>query len=141
MLTHKFNAISFLILSLILIISDQFSRAYVLDTEIAYQKNSLFILGLVNLNKWVYLLLVVVFVWFLIKNFQQNKGIFQKITLLFIVSGVISQAISRIWYGNVIDFINILNVTYVNLADLYIVCGVVVFFIYSSISKVERGTH
>ncbi|MDA1337989.1 MAG: signal peptidase II [bacterium] len=124
-----------------MIISDQFSRAYVLDTEIAYQKNSLFILGLVNLNKWVYLLLVVVFVWFLIKNFQQNKGIFQKITLLFIVSGVISQAISRIWYGNVIDFINILNVTYVNLADLYIVCGVVVFFIYSSISKVERGTH
>jgi lipoprotein signal peptidase len=136
MLTQKFRVV---LLFLILIVIDQFSRFYVLGSGILYQTNSLFILGLVNLNKWVYLLLVIIFIWFLAKNFFQDKPVSQKITIVFIVSGIISQAISRVWYGYVIDFINILNITYINLADLYIVCGVAMFFIYSTLSKVERG--
>lgn len=119
----KYKYLKFLFLSFFLIGIDQVSKIYVVGSSFPQQFNKLYILGLVGINNYLYIFLLTVFLLISIKEFLKSSKTSQ-IIYVFIFSGIFSQFISRIYFGGVVDFINILNITVINIADLYIVIGV-----------------
>ncbi|MCX6763023.1 MAG: signal peptidase II [Candidatus Moranbacteria bacterium] len=74
------------------------------------------------------------FVWIviitgLIYTFFKSKSFYQKIFLLLIFSGAISNIIDRIRLGCVADFIDLKFFPVFNLADVYITIGVILLII------------
>lgn len=62
--------------------------------------------------------------FFLIYNFLKSKNYLEKISLVLILSGAISNTIDRLARGCVIDFINLKYWPIFNLADIYITIGI-----------------
>ena len=138
-MSSKKNKVLSLLFFIFFVLLDQVAKFFVTDFGFPYSENSLFILGFFPFNNYLYFLLVILASTFIIKNIIISRNFTVNFAYTVLLAGVISQASDRLRQGFVVDYINILNVTYVNFADLYIVCGVAMFFIYSSISKVERG--
>lgn len=55
---------------------------------------------------------------------------FEFFALTFIVLGAISNMIDRFQYGYVIDYLNFLNFSILNIADIMIVLGTLLYFMY-----------
>jgi signal peptidase II len=78
------------------------------------------------------------FVWIaivtgLIYIFLKSKNIYQKIFLIIILSGAISNIIDRLRFGCVVDYIDLKFFPVFNLADVYITLGII--FIIFNFSK------
>jgi len=127
MLKQKIKYLKFLFLFFLLVGIDQAFKIYVVHSNFAYQFNRLYILGLVGINNYLYSLLVFIFLFFLSVEFLRSSTI-KQVVYIFILSGVISQYISRVYFGGVVDFINVFNITIINIADLYIVIGALFLF-------------
>lgn len=76
-----------------------------------------------------YLLLVIGFgilIWIILRSQLLSSNSY---SLVFILAGGISNLIDRIIHGYVIDYANFINLNKFNLADLYILIGIVFFLI------------
>ncbi len=65
-------------------------------------------------------------IFFILKNIKKEKFIIPYYFLL-LFFGTISNIIDRIKFGYVVDYINILNINILNLADILIVLGFIIF--------------
>lgn len=66
---------------------------------------------------------------FLICYFLKSKNHFEKMVLIFIFAGAISNIIDRILRGCVVDFIDLKFWPVFNLADIYITMGIILLLI------------
>lgn len=64
---------------------------------------------------------------FLIRRFLNSNDVFQEFGKNLLITGAISNLIDRVFAGKVTDFINFLDLTIFNLADLYITIGVLIY--------------
>lgn len=71
------------------------------------------------------LVLITVFVGWLIKS--DNKK--TKLALVLILTGAASNLIDRLFYGFVVDYISVFNLSFLNLSDLLIFTGLVFLII------------
>lgn len=99
--------------------------SYLENTGIAFSMNLNNILTII-----ISILLIIFFLIILNKNYNK-KSIIEKISLIFIITGATSNLLDRIFRKYVIDFIEIklFDFPSFNLADIYIVIGVLVFII------------
>ena len=118
------------LLFVILIFLDQIIKIYIASSNFDYTENRLYILGLFTLSKFLYLVLVLCVAVFLIRSIVLLKDNFLKNIYILLLSGIISQSIDRLRQGYVIDYINLFDITIINLADLYIVIGVAILINY-----------
>ena len=102
---------------------------YVRNTGAAWSilsNNSYVVLG-------ISLLIIVGIIWYIWKNKIDNR--FEKVAYSLVLGGAIGNFINRLFYGYVIDFIDIKIFGYdypiFNLADVFIVIGVILLIIYS----------
>ncbi len=120
-----------LLLFVVLVLLDQGVKIYIVNSDFVYSVNRLYILGLFSLNKYLYLGLVLCISVFLVRRIFLIKDTLIKNIYIILLSGIISQSIDRVGQGYVIDYINIFNLTTINLADLYIVISVAILIIFS----------
>lgn len=126
----KIVVINFLELEESVKIIDKFLYlTYVRNTGAAWSilsNNTYIVLG-------ISLIIIIGIIWYIIKNKIDNK--FEKIAYSLILGGAIGNFVNRIIYGYVIDFIDIKIFGYdypiFNLADVFIVIGVILLIIYS----------
>jgi len=87
------------------------------------------ILGLIDFNIFVFVLVIIIIGYFLINN---KKSFFLKnyLALGLIIVGLISNGWDRFFYSGVIDYFIVrlgqINLNF-NLADIYIVLGVIIY--------------
>jgi len=89
-------------------------------------KNYGFLFGILK-NNIFFCVLTIIILLFLIYFYISKKDIYLKISLIFIISGVLSNLIDRLYLGYVIDFINLGFWPSFNLADIYNIMGVIFF--------------
>lgn len=79
------------------------------------------------------LMIIIGIIWYIMRNKIDN--IFEKIAYSLILGGAIGNFVNRLIYGYVIDFIDIKIFGYdypiFNLADVFIVAGVILLIMYS----------
>lgn len=137
-----------LVLAVLLLAFDQLTKylaivrlknqpAYVLIDgvlELQYLENRGSAFGMLQNQKYLILFMGVIFLavilFVLLKLPQQKKFCSLHILLSFIVAGGIGNMIDRIRFDYVVDFISFVLIHYpiFNVADCYIVCGVIVLF-------------
>ncbi|OYT41711.1 hypothetical protein B6U80_00805 [Candidatus Pacearchaeota archaeon ex4484_26] len=118
-------SIYFLLIALIVLIADRITKHLALQGN--YLKNYGLLFGTFDIPglRWVFVILVILVLVFLIyvlsmKDIKKNP-LFQ-LGLLLMIAGLIGNVIDRIFYGFIIDFINI-RVSAFNLADASITAG------------------
>ncbi len=119
-----------------LISLDQIIKIYISNSGFNYTLNKLYILGFFPFNKVLYLILVLCASIFLIRNILLLKDNWVKNIYILLLSGIISQSFDRLRQGYVIDYINLFDITIINLADLYIVIGVAILIIWVTLKRV-----
>lgn len=78
---------------------------------------------------WIAIVASLIFIFF------KSRNIYQKIFLIIIFSGAISNIFDRIRLGCVVDYIDLKLWPVFNLADVYITVGVIAFLILAKKSK------
>lgn len=94
--------------------------------ELKFGKNTNLALGLKLPLFWQYFLIgaaILIVVYFLLK-FYREKNAFLIFTLTLILAGAFSNLLDRLYFGYVIDFIDVPFFSVFNLADVYITVGV-----------------
>lgn len=91
-------------------------------------KNYNSIFGLVESKIAGYLLLfiAILVLSIIIKNTDLSQKL-SKISIILICSGAVSNLIDRIIYGYVIDYLNFINISHYNLADVLIIIGAILY--------------
>ena len=78
------------------------------------------------------IILILFITYYILKNKKQSNYLALEtsyLTLSIVFIGSISNIIDRIKFGYVIDYINFLNINIFNLADVFIVIGLIIFSI------------
>ncbi len=106
------------------IIDKVFSIKYVTNTGAAFSlfENNIFILILISL-------IILVLAYNLSFSFKSNK--INNITFGLLYGGILGNLIDRVFYGYVRDFISIFKFPVFNIADMAIVCGIILLIITS----------
>ena len=138
-----------LIISIILsiFILDQIVKIFVINQEneitifqgmlkLSYSENTESIMGITNGNIVSAIasdiLILAILIRFLVRQIE-NMNLMPKISISFIIAGVISNFIDKIIRGKVIDFINISDLInkfpMFNIADIFIIIGFIIFAI------------
>lgn len=124
------------ILFLLLIIFDRLLKIFAINNILnnigiknilffEFYKNYNLALG-ISLNNLLIIIFAIILFIFLIYFFY-NKD--KKIAFCFISIGFISNIFDRIFYGYVIDYINILNINIFNISDILIIIGMAILLI------------
>jgi len=119
-----------LIFSSILFI-DQFSK-YLIRAQGGFyicNKNISFSLVIPQSILPTLLALIIFALLFILFKFQPKLSVLEKISLIFILSGAISNILDRLLFGCVIDFINLGFWPSFNLADAFISSGAIILII------------
>lgn len=133
------------LLAIILLLLDQLLKWWLLKTgnllgfHLEVIKNNKFVLGYgpsIDLFFWVVIFIVLVMAIFLMKNPKQ-----QKIAILIMLSGALSNLIDRFTKGGVIDYFNLKlgNGLYFNLADIYLLTALI-YYLYLAGKENEKQT-
>ena len=106
------------------IIDKVFSIKYVTNTGAAFSlfENNIFVLILISL-------IILVLAYNLSFSFKSNK--INNITFGLLYGGILGNLIDRVFYGYVRDFISIFKFPVFNIADMAIVCGIILLIITS----------
>ncbi len=145
-----FKKINIYIWSIILIIIDQITKIYVINNfknapitiikgvlRITYCENNGVAFSMGSGKIIMFIILNIILILGLIYFYEKNKCNFNKINKIFIVmiiSGGISNLLDRIIRGYVVDFIDVnqlFSFAIFNIADIFIVIGVIGFGILS----------
>lgn len=123
---------NFLALLLFLILIDQLIKYIIRSSGGFYICNKGIAFG-INLPYWLILgliIVILVFASFLISNFKfQSASWRTNLALALILSGAISNLLDRLYFGCVIDFIDLKIWPIFNLADIFICVGAFLFTI------------
>lgn len=123
MLVKKMKTKLFFLL-LFLILADQifkhFSNITSCNSNLAW---SLPVAPAVFYSAWIVIIVTFIFIFLRTKNYSQ------KIFLIFILAGAISNIIDRLRFGCVVDFIDLKLWPAFNLGDVYITVGVIFLII------------
>ena len=97
--------------------------------------------GIFSGNIVLLILVSIVFLFLLLREiFQNNISRFMGVSYIFILSGLIGNLIDRIFYGYVVDYFQVILLSYsfpiFNLADIVIVVGILLLMI-----LLVRGDH
>ena len=90
-------------------------------------------------------LIICGFIFYFEKNRSECKGIISKIFFIMAIAGGVSNVFDRIYRGYVVDFIDIsdlINFAIFNIADIFIVVGIVglaIYMYFGQLGKVERS--
>lgn len=116
-----------------------------LNLTLVYNKGVSF--GLMNTGTFWYHTLILLlsggitlllFIWLM---YLPNRLVIKKATIALILGGAIGNLIDRIWYGHVIDFVDIFyrnwHWYYFNIADIFITCGAVLLGLLLLLSEKE----
>jgi len=129
----------YIIVGILLILIDQLSKWWAEVHHFFVIKNS----GLIfdwgpKWGTWIFIFTILVLGLFLFV-FETNKKYLLPITL--IIAGAVSNLIDRFFRGGIIDFIRIKGNIATNLADMYIIVGVIVYIIlfYKYENKISRN--
>ena len=131
-------------ISIGLIITDQIIKKIMLNKQIEIIKNIFYLEYLQNngivfgikMNNCLVIFLSILIILIFIKIINKYKYLTNSISLIF--AGSISNTIDRIIRGYVVDYINIFYIPIFNLADVFIIIGVLIFwkkFIFEIINK------
>lgn len=150
---------SIIILTLILVALDQlvkywaFTKLSVLGTipiidtvfHLTYVENRGAAFSILQNQRWLFLILTPLIVATIIFVLYK-KRIYSKIGrigLYLVLAGALGNLIDRIWHGFVVDLFDfrLIHFPVFNVADIYVVCGVVLFFYYYLIQheKLEKA--
>jgi len=77
----------------------------------------------IRIPEWIFYLFWLIIIFFILKQFSKNKHLF---ILSLILAGAVSNFIDRLFFGCVIDFINLKFWPVFNFADIYISVGAVI---------------
>ena len=70
---------------------------------------------------------VLVLIWLIVKEKKKFFNFFQILPIILISAGAISNIIDRIIRGYVVDYVSFMNLNTFNLADVFIVSGVLLY--------------
>lgn len=105
-------------MEVIYLIKNKIYSTYVTNTGMAF--------SMFENKTWLLIIVSIVLLYFLIKYYKTIDDKTEKITMTLIISGLIGNLIDRIFLGHVIDFIGIGSFPIFNIADSYIVIGVII---------------
>lgn len=107
---------------------DQIGQVIIVNQNSKFILNEKYLLGYFSISSYLYFPLVIFTLLFVSYKIVQAVNVKLSIGYILLFVGILSQAIDRLRYGFVIDYLNILNITVINLADLYIVLGIFVLY-------------
>lgn len=87
--------------------------------------------GILQGQKWLFLIVTLVVVFFIWKELKKTKeeDFLQSMSFVFIISGALSNFVDRLLLGHVIDYINFLGIPTFNIADLCINFGIILLIV------------
>ena len=123
-----------LILIILLFFIDLLTKFYFIGKKIKffsflyfnYTRNSGIIFGLFKNNNLFFIILTLVII-FIVLYYYRNKNL--QLGFDFVLAGAFGNLFSRIYYGHVIDFIDFKVWPIFNLADMFVVIGVLYLII------------
>lgn len=136
------------VLSVIILVLDQMTKLYILNNvalgarfgelpyvaEFIYVQNTGAAFSILSNNTWILSIISVVFVIAVVvyKIAAKPQGVWQNLALTLFFAGALGNAIDRVMYGYVVDFIAIkwFDFPVFNIADMSIVMGAVAAVIY-----------
>lgn len=150
---------SIVILTLVLVALDQLVKYWAFTTlsvigtipildsvfHLTYVENHGAAFSILQNQRWLFLIItpiiMAVIVFVLYKKLIYSKT--GRIGLYFILAGALGNLIDRIWHGFVVDLFDfrLIHFPVFNVADIYVVCGVALFFYYYLIQheKLEKA--
>ena len=92
-------------------------------------------------GKQIVFILIAIFVvisiiWFVLHINHKHKVIFY--SMAFLLAGTVGNCLDRIFNGYVVDFISIKNFPVFNLADVFIVCSIIIIVVNLFFTKEEN---
>lgn len=131
---------------LFLILLDQLSKYLIRQEGGFYLCNSGIAWGikLPSFFFWIFWTIIISFVLYLIYQEGLKKNIpcnLFMIALVLVLSGAIGNLIDRIFFGCIIDFINLKIWPVFNLADTFITLGAIIIFIKHTTNNIRHTTH
>ena len=124
------------ITTLLLFILDRFSKVYFIEKlslgnffNLYLNEKIAFSLPVPFYILYTILFLLIIFLFFICLKYFKKKSILLW-PWTFILLGAISNILDRIYYGGVVDFIDIPWFTVFNLSDVYIFIGVIILIFY-----------
>jgi len=128
------NKTKFLFLFSSLVALDQFAK-YISNNSICNQN----IAWNIPVYPGIFYFVWIAIITGLIYSFLKSKNYYQKIFLILIFSGAISNVIDRLRFGCVVDYIDFKIWPVFNLADVYITVGaILLLFVIASEAKQSR---
>lgn len=136
---------------LVLILLDQFTKYFANVNQpnfniighflrIQYSENTGTIFGLFPNSNWLFLLLsmllCVIIALYIHKSLSQKDG--KRAGMILILAGGIGNLIDRIFRGFVVDFISLKWVGIFNLADSYVVIGVIIVLFIEFMELIQK---
>lgn len=151
---NKKKILVLIIIAILIIFIDQFSKIIIVEkgeikllgeiVQIKTTKNTGAAFNFLNENILGVIATDIIVLFILLKFIIKNQKNINKLTncsLIFIISGGISNLIDRVFKGGVIDFIDISNIIknfpIFNIADVFIVIGFIMFVVLSWINLVK----
>ncbi len=110
----------------------------------SYNDAAAFGMGFSNpeINRWIYIVVALiatgVILFFYIRNIKKY-GMFLKACLMAILVGALGNLVDRIFYGQVVDFLDFFGIWHAifNIADSFIVVGTIMLIVYLIVSEVK----
>ena len=86
-----------------------------------------------DFQKWILISLSILIVIFLLSFIRNESSILSKLSISFIIGGALGNVLDRLTYGAVVDFISLhargFSWYIFNIADMFIVIGVILFIL------------
>ena len=130
------NRVQLIIIFTLLVAADQFLKFLFSENSVC-NKNIAWSLSAAP--GFFYFLWAIIFI-FLMFLLLKSKNYFEKIFLVLILSGAVSNIIDRIMHGCVVDFIDLKFWPVFNLADIYITIGIAMLILNIIKSKCREAT-
>ena len=121
-------------------VNDYLDFILVFNTGISYGLFS----GGGDFQKWILISLSILIIIFLLSFIRNESSILSKLSISFIIGGALGNVLDRFTYGAVVDFISLhakgFSWYIFNIADMFIVLGVILFILSQFIlSKMNVG--
>ncbi|MFA6295812.1 MAG: signal peptidase II [Patescibacteria group bacterium] len=82
--------------------------------------------------KVIMYIVIFLILYFLLQKFQQElkkMNFIVLFSLMLVIAGAFSNLIDRVFRGFVVDYIHLFNLSVLNLADLYIISGIIIMIV------------
>src|SRR4030042_2777202 len=119
------SRIQLVFLFVVLIASDQFLKLLFSENSVC-NKN---LAGSIPIASGVFYFFWLIIFFPLVYYFLKSKNYSEKVSLIFVISGAISNSADRLFHGCVIDFIDLKIWPVFNLADIYITIGAIILLV------------